>query len=140
MTETTFAQQMNAMQRMLALPANLSGPMRRNACAFWENQDKILDEMQEFSNGWFERRHNGTHQALEAAERMCRAENPVDLIREYQNWMSGAFGRVMADGMACQRYCMASFGALSRLAAEQAEEREAEATQTHIKPTHRKAA
>lgn len=136
MTETTFAQQMNAMQRMLALPSTLSGPVRENACAFWENQDKILDELQEFANGWFERRHTGTHQALEAAERMCQAENPVDLIREYQNWASGAFGRVIADGMACQRYAMASFSAFTRFA----EEREAKSTETHIKPTPRKAA
>jgi hypothetical protein len=42
--------------------------------------------------------------------------------------------------MACQRYCMASFGTFSRLAAEQAEEQETEPTQPHIKPTHRKAA
>lgn len=140
MTETTFAQQMNAMQRMLALPSSMAGPMRQNACAFWENQDKVLDEMQEFANSWFERRHTGTHHALEAAERMCRAENPADLMREYQNWASGAFGRVMADGMACQRYFMGAFGAFSHVAAERAEEREIETPQTHIKPTTRKAA
>lgn len=140
MMETTFARQMNTMQHMLALPAGMSGPIRRNACAFWENQDKILDEMQEFASGWFERRHTGTHLALETAERMCRAENPVDLFREYQNWAVGALGRVMADGTACQRYCMASFGAFSQLTVEQAETRETDSTQPHIKPTHRKAA
>jgi hypothetical protein len=136
MTETTFAQQVNAMQRMLALPGTMAGPMRENACAFWENQDKLLSEMQDFANGWFERRHTGTHHALEAAERMCQAENPLDLMREYQNWASGAFGRVIADGMACQRYAMASFGAFTRFA----EERENKSTETHIKPAPRKAA
>jgi hypothetical protein len=134
MSETTFTQQLNAMQRMLALPSGMSGPMRRNACAFWENQDRILDEMQEFANGWFERRHTGTHQALEAAERVCRAETPVDVVREYQNWASGAFGRMVADGMACQRYLMASFGTFNRFVDEQPEEQIAKPA------THRKAA
>ena len=42
--------------------------------------------------------------ALEAAQRMCKAQTPADLIREYQDWVGGAFQRVMADGVACQEF------------------------------------
>jgi hypothetical protein len=59
--------------------------------------------MENYANGWFERRHVGTHTALEAAQRMCKAQTPVDLAREYQDWISGAFQRLMADGYACQQ-------------------------------------
>jgi hypothetical protein len=81
MTEATFAQQMNALQRMFVMPAGFFAPIQKNASAFWENQDRILHEMQEFANGWFDRRHTGTREACEAAQRMCRAETPVDLVR-----------------------------------------------------------
>src|SRR5215831_4656445 len=64
-------------------------------------------------NGWFERRHVGTHTALEAAQRMCKAQTPVDLVREYQEWVGGAFQRVMADGVACQQFVGAFVGPLS---------------------------
>jgi hypothetical protein len=69
--------------------------------------------MQAFANGWFERRHLGTHAALEAADRMCRAETPVDLAREYQAWIAGAFKRLADDGMACQQQCMTLVSAIS---------------------------
>jgi hypothetical protein len=77
--------------------------MRKNTRCFWENQDKVVDAMQAFANGWFERRHAGARAALEAAEHICKAETPVEVVRKYQDWASGAIQRVMADGVACQR-------------------------------------
>ena len=52
-------------------------------------------------------------QALEAAQRMCKAQTPVDMVREYQDWVGGAFQRVMADGVACQEFVGALAGPLS---------------------------
>ena len=63
---------------------------KENACFFWQNQDKILAAMQTFADSWFERRHRGTRAALEVAERVCKAETSADLVREYQDWASGA--------------------------------------------------
>lgn len=107
MTTVNVTEQLNAMQHMLMSAPQLSETVRKNACSFWDNQDKVLDAMQAFSDGWFERRHAGTHAALEAAQRMCKAGTPVDLVLEYQEWASGALQRVMTDGLACQQQFMA---------------------------------
>jgi hypothetical protein len=73
---------------------------------FWRGQDKVLDCMQAFARGWFERRHAGTHAALECARRMCLASTPIDAAREYQDWASGSVQRVAQDGVALQRELM----------------------------------
>lgn len=71
------------MHRIFLPASSISEGMRKNVCCFWENQDKVLDAMQAFANGWFERRHTGARAALETARCMCTAESPVDLLREY---------------------------------------------------------
>jgi hypothetical protein len=98
----TTTQQLEAMQRMMLVPD--SAALQDDVRSFWNIQDNVLDAMQNLANGWFERRHVGTHAALEAAQRMCKAQNPADLIREYQDWVGGAFHRVMADQVACQEF------------------------------------
>jgi hypothetical protein len=77
--------------------------LQRNARIFWERQDGLLNEMQTFMNGWFERRHVGTRAALEACERMCKASTPAEWIGEYQKWLAGSFERMAADAAACQQ-------------------------------------
>ena len=74
----------------------------RSAREFWTSQDNILDSMQIVANGWFARRHAGTQAALDAAQRMCRATTPAELLLEYQTWAMGAWERVVADVAACQ--------------------------------------
>ena len=113
MKTLNVTEHLDAMQRMLLPTSGMSEALRGNACSFWQNQDRILDAMQAFADGWFERRRAGTSAALEAAQRMCKAETPVDLAREYQEWANGAFQRVMADGLACQQECMAVIGAVA---------------------------
>ena len=71
---------------------------------FWRSQDKVLDSMQKFANGWFERRHVATTTALDAAQRACQAESPVEAIREFQAWSAGSMQRVAEDGFACQQH------------------------------------
>ena len=93
-------QQFQALQGMMCAPP---AAIEENVRYFWNIQNKILDSMENFANGWFERRHVGTRAMLEAAQRMCKAQTPVDLAREYQDWISGAFQRLMADGYACQQ-------------------------------------
>jgi hypothetical protein len=90
-----------------------SDALQDNVRCFWKIQDRILYITKNFADGWFERRHVGSHAALEAAQRMCNARTGVDLAQELQEWGSGAFQRVMADGLACQQLAAAFVGALS---------------------------
>jgi hypothetical protein len=73
---------------------------------FWEGEETILAGMKEFADEWFERRRIGTHAALEAARRMGEAATPVDVVREYQDWLAGAASRLLEDGMAFQQQFM----------------------------------
>ncbi|MBS4083702.1 MAG: hypothetical protein KGZ73_09145 [Rhizobiales bacterium] len=91
-------------------PPELLETMQNNFYSFWEGQDKLLNAMQTFANSWFERRHAGTHAALEAAQRMCKAETLVDLVREYQEWLNGVMQRLAADGLAGQQEGVAFIG------------------------------
>ena len=113
MPTTNFAEQWTSMTQMFLPTSAFSSALRENARHFWENQEKILDSMQAFTNGWFERRHTGTHSESEACERMCGTETPVDLIQAYQDWLRGAFERMMADGVACQQQIVAATSTLA---------------------------
>ena len=112
MKNADFTEPWTAMQKMFLPTPVILAPLRENACRFWESQEKVLDSMQALANGWFERRHTGTHKAREATERMCGTESFVDLIQAYQNWAGGAFERIMADGLSCQQQIMAVTGTL----------------------------
>ena len=94
---TDFTEQWSDMQKMFLASSEMSASFRESARLFWENQGKVLDNMQALSNGWFDRRRTGTHAAREAAERMCGTKTYFDLVQEYQAWARGAFERMMAD-------------------------------------------
>jgi hypothetical protein len=91
------------MQRVIPASSALNAATRQNAANFWEAQEKLLGCMEEFTSGWFQRRHVGTQSALESARDICSAESPFDALREYQKWAIGSFERVMRDGLACQK-------------------------------------
>lgn len=137
MKAVNLTEQLNAMQRMFLPTSEMSETIQKNACLFWENQDKIINAMQTFADGWFERRHTGTHAALEAAQRMCKAGTPVDLVREYQEWASGAVQRLMADGLACQQECIAVMGAVAPPLAPQGSEKDSSSSRATSRPTAR---
>lgn len=113
MTNTDFSEQWKSMQKMFLPTPTLSESFRENARRFWENQDKILDNMQAFTDNWFKRRHTGIHSAQEAAQRMCGTDTMVELVQAYQDWAKGAFERMMADGLACQEQIIEATGALT---------------------------
>ena len=94
---TDFTEQWSNMQKMFLESSEMSASFRESARRFWENQGKLLDNMQALANGWFDRRRTGTHAAREAAERMCGTKTYFDLAQEYQAWARGAFERIMAD-------------------------------------------
>ena len=80
---------------------------------FWESHETALDGMKELADGWFARRHAGAKAALETARRISDAETPVDIFKEYQDWMNGAFERWVADGTAYQQHLMKAGSHLS---------------------------
>jgi hypothetical protein len=53
METRNFAEQWSAMQKMFLPTSEMSATLRENAGRFWENQDKVLDQMQALENGWF---------------------------------------------------------------------------------------
>ena len=93
-------------QQIFGTTSGMSEAMQKNASAFWQNQEKLLEAMQTLAEGWFERRHNGTDAALKAAERICKAQTPAEALREYQEWASGSLQRMMSDALACQQQMM----------------------------------
>jgi hypothetical protein len=92
-----------AVQRAFS-PSFRFGPvLRENAAGFWTNQAKILASVEDYANGWFQRRHAGTEAALISARQICDAATPLDAVREYQKWAIGSLERVIQDGLACQQ-------------------------------------
>jgi hypothetical protein len=145
MKTTDFVEQWYSMQMQKAFlpPPEILASSKENALRFWENQERILDNMQAFANGWFERRHMGALSACKAAERMCGTESIVGLIQVYQDWARGTFERIMADGLSCQHQIFAATSALTSppLAPSVNEKKEAEPLRSEPKaPSSSKAA
>ena len=136
-----MTQRSNAMQRMFRPASTVLDLAQENVRRFWESQDKILDSIESFADGWLKRRHAGTHAAREAAQRMCKAQTPFDLIREYQDWANGAFQRIMEDRSACQEQFKAIASALGGPPALLGGKQETEPSQSDAKSVnHSKAA
>jgi hypothetical protein len=95
-----------SMQTMLQPMASNAEAASSRAGHFWRSQQKVLDSMQAFAGGWFERRQEGTRAALESAQRMCTAKTSLDAVREYQEWASGSLQRMAADSLALQQQMM----------------------------------
>jgi hypothetical protein len=91
-----------AWQAMFQPASMLAGTLQGSARSFWNGQNDVLDEMQNFTEEWFKRRQAGTRAALEACESMCAARTPVEWLAAYHKWLVGATERLMADGLACQ--------------------------------------
>src|SRR3974390_1610298 len=69
--------------------------------------------MQALARGWFDRRGTVKHAASEAAKVCVELRHYFDLMQAYQDWASGAFERILADGLSCQQQIMAATGALA---------------------------
>jgi hypothetical protein len=73
---------------------------------FWENQESALKDLKEFADGWFARRQEGMHAALEAAQHISDAESPSEMFREYQSWLTREMQLLAEDGKACQQQAL----------------------------------
>jgi hypothetical protein len=86
---------------------------RQAATGFLNGQEQILDAMQDYASGWFERRHTGVHEALETSQQMIDAATPIEAMREYQKWAFGSFERIIDDGLSCQKHLLSLGGLLA---------------------------
>jgi hypothetical protein len=91
-------------QRFIATAPQVHSAWREQMQKFWSSQEKILDSMTEFSDGWFERRHEGTRLARKAVGEMCNGATPVDAAIAFQTWLAGSMARMVADGMSLQKH------------------------------------
>jgi hypothetical protein len=107
MKASEFFDPFEFVQRGFVPPPAWRDVARKNAADFWTNQEKILDSMRTFADGWIERRRAGTEAALGAAQHMCEAETQLDAVREYQKWAAGSFERLVRDGLEYQKQMMA---------------------------------
>jgi hypothetical protein len=99
---------------ILQTTADLREKTQTNLDSVGRNQHEVLSSTEKLAIGWFERRHAGIQSAFTAAQRMCGAKTPVDAISEYQAWAAGAVGRVIADGLAFQKYLTTVAGVAAR--------------------------
>lgn len=86
--------------------APIRDAVRTNWENYWRSQDKILGSMEELTSGWFERRHEATKTACDAACSMCDAKSPVDMVQHCHTWMMGSMERLAVDALACQKHLM----------------------------------
>jgi hypothetical protein len=93
-----------------ALPGSQARELtRQSARTHWDGQQRILDSLEDFANGWFDRRGAGVRAATEAAQEMCGAPSLAQIFGAWQRWAAGATERLAADGMAWQQ-CLAVCG------------------------------
>jgi hypothetical protein len=104
LSDTNFP--FNITQTAFQSPAGFRDAMREAATRFWGGQDQILGAMQDYANGWFERRHVGTQAAFNTAQQVIDATTPIEAFREYQKWAFGSFERIIDDGLSCQKHLL----------------------------------
>ena len=121
----------DAIPRISLNPSELSDQLEDNVRRFWEIQDQFVDCMDAFAQGWFERRHAGTHAALEASARMCRAQTPINFVLECQQWTTGAAHRMVADVVACHEQFITAIAAVSRPPAPPTSKEQSELLRSH---------
>ncbi len=94
---------LETMRKVFAPPPATLDAVEQGAARFWFIQDRVLDAMQEFTEGWIKRRHDGAQAAAQSTQRLCRAQNPLEFVREQQEWFAGAAQRLATDGAECQK-------------------------------------
>lgn len=66
---------------------------------FWEAQEEILNETENFARHWFERRHTATRTALETARNVAQngPADPAASVQAISEWQTRSMERVAED-------------------------------------------
>jgi hypothetical protein len=103
MTESQFTPNpFELMGRMLGESGEVRASLGRQAEGFWQAQNEMLEGLEGLSRAWFQRRHQGTAEALAAAKAMSASTNVAEAMQAYQRWLQGSFERATADGVETQ--------------------------------------
>lgn len=67
---------------------------------FWDVQEKLLDEAEEFTRHWFQRRHEAARTALDAARTAVSGDpaGPAAAIEAFSEWQRHSAERIAEDG------------------------------------------
>ena len=93
-TKTDITETIRKMQDMVASVPAMAPQMEQ----FWNAQDSILDDVEGFTQGWFERRHEATRSALEAIrEANGNGTDPSAAMMVIANWQRHSMERMTED-------------------------------------------
>lgn len=79
---------------------------------FWAAQDRMLSDVEEFTRGWFTRRHEAARSAAETAQRMAGngRDDPAEAMQLMSDWYSHSFERLSEDARAGVDLCSKCMG------------------------------
>lgn len=70
---------------------------------FWETQERMLAEAENFTSAWFQRRNQATRAAMQASEKLSSSGpgNPAVLFEIMSEWQKSSIERMTADAREC---------------------------------------
>lgn len=82
-----------------AMPLPAGALMDPQMKLFWQTQDRILNEAEDFARSWFARRHTAVVAALKACERAAEAQpaDPAGAVQAIRDWQAHSAERVAED-------------------------------------------
>lgn len=114
---------------------SLRAAMGAHADGFWRAQNEMLASLETLAQAWFQRRRLAATCALETAQTVCGATNPLDAALAVQRWFAGSAERIAADGMDAQAHFLklsqAWFDGLRGAASAFDEQKTRKAADTH---------
>ncbi|MCV2871654.1 hypothetical protein OEZ71_05040 [Defluviimonas sp. WL0050] len=99
----------------------LTGPLARH---FWEIQEQLLCEAEEFSQHWFARRHTAARSALKASEAAAgnTVANPAAVMKALSEWQLHSAERIAQDMQEWAGFCARCAGHLAKAEVETGQE------------------
>jgi hypothetical protein len=110
MTNLTIAESWKTAWEGLLTGTETRELTRQGARSLSDGQQRILNSLEDFTSGWFERREVGVRAAEQAVQNMCGAPTLVEAFTVWQTWAAGAAERIAADATAWQQ-CVTACGA-----------------------------
>ena len=75
-------------------------------------QQELLQDSQQRMVAWTKRRQQALETGLDALSRMSSCKSPIEMMAICSDWMSGSFGRVLADLEEAQAHAVKMTGQL----------------------------
>jgi len=108
-TNKGFSEAIKSAQDVFGTAA-MMGPQGRH---FWQAQERVLDEAEQFYTAWFKRRHDAVRAALDTTALVATdgMRDPSVALRALTEWQSGSMERMAQDvreGTAMVSRCMSA--------------------------------